>query len=98
MESLVGAHQPRHDGDALIKPGRQTLEALIVQECVLRKTILHSLKTVRSHAALRNRHHSGGCGDCSPSLIGYVTAGALRTAGMLNISETIGTEERIGLV
>jgi len=42
-ESLVGSHQPRHYGDALIKPGRKTLEAVIVKEWPNIQRILASL-------------------------------------------------------
>jgi len=43
MESLVGAYHPNHDADALIKPGRKTLDTLIVREWPHIQRILASL-------------------------------------------------------
>jgi len=43
MESLVGSHHPHHYADALIKPGRKTLDALIVREWPNIQRILASL-------------------------------------------------------
>ncbi len=43
MDSLVGSHHPHHYGDALIKPGRKTVEALIIKEWPNIQRILASL-------------------------------------------------------
>ena len=43
MEGLVGSHHPGHYGDALIKPGRKTLDSLIVKEWPNVQRILASL-------------------------------------------------------
>ncbi len=43
MESLVGPHHPGHYGDALIKPGRKSLDALVVKEWPNIQRILASL-------------------------------------------------------
>lgn len=43
MEGLVGSHHPRHYADALIKPGRKTLDTLIVREWPNIQRILASL-------------------------------------------------------
>lgn len=43
MEGLVGSHHPGYYGDALIKPGRKTLDSLIVKEWANVQRILASL-------------------------------------------------------